>query len=95
MGLVILVPFPAPLELVLPFLFFVESSVSSFIFLLHFLFLFPGRNRSFFGTGESFLFTVSPERRKFDWVGTKLGAEISLDASLFVAADDTTLIIGA
>jgi hypothetical protein len=64
----------------------------NFIFLL----LDPqtGKNRSFFGTGESFLFTVAPERHKFEWVGSKYGAEISLDASLFIAADDTTLIIG-
>ena len=53
-----------------------------------------GRNLAFFGTGESFLFSLSPERRKFDWVGVKMGAEISLDASLFIAADDSTLIVG-
>ena len=54
-----------------------------------------GRNRSYFGTGESFLFSVAPEKRKFDWVGTRQGAEISLDASLFVAADDHHLIVGS
>ncbi|KAK7090595.1 GTPase-activating protein skywalker-like [Littorina saxatilis] len=47
----------------------------------------------FFGTGETFLFTLVPERMKFEWVG-KPDPHVPLSANMFQAGDQTSLLIG-
>ncbi|XP_055335073.1 GTPase-activating protein skywalker-like [Paramacrobiotus metropolitanus] len=53
-----------------------------------------GKNLSYFGTGESFLFALFPEQKIYQWVG--LGKEVTPSPSscLFMAADSNCLIIG-
>ncbi|KAK7499242.1 hypothetical protein BaRGS_00009502 [Batillaria attramentaria] len=51
------------------------------------------RNVSYFGTGETFLFTLVPERCKYDWVGI-LDPHVPHTANMFLAGDDRCLIIG-
>jgi len=54
-----------------------------------------GRNRRFFGTGESFLFQLWPQVNKFNWVGNASdNASIPPDGSMFISADNDRLVIG-
>ncbi|KAL8598839.1 hypothetical protein ACOMHN_015418 [Nucella lapillus] len=47
----------------------------------------------FFGTGETFLFTLVPERMKYDWVG-KPDPHVPLSANMFQAGDNSSLLVG-
>ncbi|XP_076453809.1 GTPase-activating protein skywalker-like [Babylonia areolata] len=47
----------------------------------------------FFGTGETFLFTLVPERVKYEWVG-KPDPHVPLSANMFQAGDNSSLLIG-
>ncbi|OQV17692.1 hypothetical protein BV898_08150 [Hypsibius exemplaris] len=51
---------------------------------------------SFFGTGESFLFTCLPRSRVYPWVGwtSKVGDIPSTYQCLFMAANSSTIVIG-
>ncbi|XP_060604259.1 GTPase-activating protein skywalker-like isoform X2 [Ruditapes philippinarum] len=48
---------------------------------------------SYFGTGETFLFTLWPEKKKYEWVGLK-EENISNTASMFQAGDRKILTVG-
>lgn len=52
------------------------------------------RMLSYFGNGETFIFTLSPMSRKYDWVGKVLKEKTPAGAELFLAADMTTIHIG-
>lgn len=61
-----------------------------------------GLRQAYFGTGETFVFTLSPERRKYQWVGLEQGrnsddetkGDIKHSSELFMAADNHMLTIG-
>ncbi|KAL4220410.1 hypothetical protein ACF0H5_020813 [Mactra antiquata] len=48
---------------------------------------------SYFGTGETFIFTLAPEKKKYDWVGLN-DENIPNTASMFQAGDRSILTIG-
>jgi hypothetical protein len=51
------------------------------------------KNLSYFGTGETFLFTLSPQKKKYEWVGLHED-EIPNTAHMFLAGDNSVLTIG-
>lgn len=55
-----------------------------------------GNRQAYFGTGETFLFSLYPERAKYPWVGMGSGDKESLGhaAELFMAADSKMITIG-
>lgn len=56
-----------------------------------------GNRQAYFGTGETFLFSLYPERAKYPWVGTQQMAGDGMlehSAELFMAADAKMLTIG-
>lgn len=52
-----------------------------------------GNRTAYFGTGETFLFSLYPERAKYPWVGID-GDNIDHSAELFMAADAKMITIG-
>ncbi|XP_015927189.1 GTPase-activating protein skywalker isoform X2 [Parasteatoda tepidariorum] len=50
---------------------------------------------TYFGNGETFLFTISPELRKYHWVGSVSGEDVPHSAKLFMAADNHMINVGA
>lgn len=48
----------------------------------------------YFGSGESFIFTLSPKKQKFEWVGNKLKDETPNHAHMFMAGNDKKISIG-
>ena len=54
------------------------------------------KGRTWFGTGESFLFTLKPERQVFKWVGCQTSIKSSTKAyeDYFIYADDERLQMG-
>ncbi|KFM65953.1 TBC1 domain family member 24, partial [Stegodyphus mimosarum] len=50
---------------------------------------------SYFGSGETFLFTLVPEARKYPWVGYNTDADVPHSAKLFMAADNHMINVGA
>lgn len=52
------------------------------------------KNISYFGTGETFLFTLLPDRKKYPWVGYNRPDIARNAASMFMAGDNSVLIIG-
>ncbi|KAK6632106.1 hypothetical protein RUM44_007136 [Polyplax serrata] len=56
-----------------------------------------GNRQAYFGTGETFLFSLYPERAKYPWVGIQHGvgdAGLHHSAQLFMAADSKMITIG-
>ncbi|XP_071086647.1 GTPase-activating protein skywalker-like isoform X3 [Haliotis cracherodii] len=51
------------------------------------------KNLSYFGTGETFIFTLYPIKLKYDWVGL-LYEDIPNTANMFLAGDTSILTIG-
>lgn len=51
------------------------------------------RRLCYFGTGETFIFTLSPKKRKYEWVGLR-EEEIPNTAHMFLAGDNSVLTIG-
>ncbi|KAJ8977837.1 hypothetical protein NQ317_007965 [Molorchus minor] len=52
-----------------------------------------GNRQAYFGTGETFLFSLYPERAKYPWVGME-GDKVQHGAELFMAADSKMITIG-
>lgn len=52
-----------------------------------------GQNLSYFGTGETFVFTLHPEKKKYEWVGLTQN-NIPNTANMFQAGDRSILTIG-
>ncbi|CAG4972886.1 unnamed protein product [Colias eurytheme] len=57
-----------------------------------------GNRQAYFGTGETFLFSLYPERAKYPWVGCSAGdgkdERLSHGSELFMAADSKMITIG-
>ncbi|XP_066597523.1 GTPase-activating protein skywalker isoform X2 [Prorops nasuta] len=56
-----------------------------------------GQRQAYFGTGETFLFSLYPERAKYPWIGmdsTHNDARVHHSAELFMAADSKMITIG-
>lgn len=53
-----------------------------------------GNRNAYFGTGETFLFSLYPERAKYPWVGMDDGKAVHHAAELFMAADTKMITIG-
>jgi hypothetical protein len=47
----------------------------------------------YFGSGESFLFTLAPEKKQYKWVGLRL-EKITGNQEMFLRADSSKLVIG-
>ncbi|RZF33167.1 hypothetical protein LSTR_LSTR004853 [Laodelphax striatellus] len=52
-----------------------------------------GNRMAYFGTGETFLFSLYPERNKYPWVGIQENS-VNHSAELFMAADSKMITIG-
>lgn len=53
-----------------------------------------GQRQAYFGTGESFLFSLYPERARYQWVGIDSDKNVDHSCELFMAADNKMLTIG-
>jgi len=53
-----------------------------------------GNRQAYFGTGETFLFTLYPERAKYPWVGIEGDKGLGHSSELFMAADSKMITIG-
>ncbi|XP_013200546.1 GTPase-activating protein skywalker isoform X1 [Amyelois transitella] len=59
-----------------------------------------GNRQAYFGTGETFLFSLYPERAKYPWVGCSTNADgkteerVAHGSELFMAADSKMITIG-
>ncbi|KOC63785.1 TBC1 domain family member 24 [Habropoda laboriosa] len=56
-----------------------------------------GQRQAYFGTGETFLFSLYPERAKYPWVGMDSAhndSKVHHSAELFMAADSKMITIG-
>ncbi|KAK0160102.1 hypothetical protein PV328_007543 [Microctonus aethiopoides] len=55
-----------------------------------------GQRQAYFGTGETFLFSLYPERAKYPWIGmdSHNEAKVHHSAELFMAADAKMITIG-
>ncbi|ESP00285.1 hypothetical protein LOTGIDRAFT_141064 [Lottia gigantea] len=51
------------------------------------------KNLSYFGTGETFVFSLYPKKEKYEWVGI-LNEDIKRTASMFLAGDNSVMTIG-
>ncbi|OWF40524.1 uncharacterized protein LOC110463658 [Mizuhopecten yessoensis] len=51
------------------------------------------KNLSYFGTGETFIFTLNPKKQKYSWVGLQQ-EDIPNTANMFLAGDNSMLTIG-
>ncbi|XP_072391493.1 GTPase-activating protein skywalker isoform X2 [Diabrotica undecimpunctata] len=52
-----------------------------------------GNRQAYFGTGETFLFSLYPERAKYPWIGMEVD-KVQHGAELFMAADSKMITIG-
>ncbi|XP_037902983.1 GTPase-activating protein skywalker isoform X2 [Hermetia illucens] len=53
-----------------------------------------GQRQAYFGTGETFLFSLYPDRAKYPWVGIEGDKELGHACELFMAADSKMITIG-
>ncbi|XP_077296921.1 GTPase-activating protein skywalker isoform X4 [Arctopsyche grandis] len=54
-----------------------------------------GNRQAYFGTGETFLFSLYPDRAKYPWIGCAEGSDrVGHGAELFMAADSKMITIG-
>ncbi|XP_030382835.1 GTPase-activating protein skywalker isoform X11 [Scaptodrosophila lebanonensis] len=53
-----------------------------------------GQRQAYFGTGETFLFSLYPERAKYPWVGIENDKDLGHSSELFMAADSKMITIG-
>lgn len=53
-----------------------------------------GQRQAYFGTGETFLFSLYPERSKYPWVGIDGDTKHGHGSELFMAADTKMITIG-
>ncbi|XP_004524802.1 TBC1 domain family member 24 isoform X6 [Ceratitis capitata] len=53
-----------------------------------------GQRQAYFGTGETFLFSLYPERAKYPWVGIENEKDLGHASELFMAADSKMITIG-
>ncbi|XP_055711081.1 GTPase-activating protein skywalker isoform X2 [Phlebotomus papatasi] len=53
-----------------------------------------GQRQAYFGTGETFLFSLYPERAKYPWVGIEGDTKHGHGSELFMAADAKMITIG-
>lgn len=53
-----------------------------------------GQRQTFFGTGESFLFSLTPTPVRYPWVGLDCTKKVSHAEELFMSADNHYLTIG-
>ncbi|KAL9923101.1 GTPase-activating protein skywalker isoform X1 [Glossina fuscipes] len=53
-----------------------------------------GQRQAYFGTGETFLFSLYPERAKYPWVGIAADKDLGHSSELFMAADAKMITIG-
>ncbi|GLV41527.1 skywalker [Carabus blaptoides fortunei] len=53
-----------------------------------------GQRQAYFGTGETFLFSLYPERAKYPWVGMDGDKHLGHGSELFMAADSKMITIG-
>uniref|UniRef100_A0A336KHD1 CSON007320 protein n=1 Tax=Culicoides sonorensis TaxID=179676 RepID=A0A336KHD1_CULSO len=53
-----------------------------------------GNRQAYFGTGETFLFSLYPERAKYPWVGIEGDQNLGHGSELFMAADAKMITIG-
>lgn len=54
-----------------------------------------GNQKRYFGTGETFLFTLHPKAEKFPWVGLKKKEAVNHSAELFMSASKNWISVGA
>ncbi|KAH7942298.1 hypothetical protein HPB49_022679 [Dermacentor silvarum] len=52
------------------------------------------KQRAYFGTGETFLFTFVPEPRRFAWVGADSAQDVPHSSTLFLSANQYVIQIG-
>ncbi|KAH6925889.1 hypothetical protein HPB50_011508 [Hyalomma asiaticum] len=52
------------------------------------------RKQTYFGTGETFLFTFSPDAQRFAWIGVGATRDVPHSAKLFMSANQTMILIG-
>ncbi|XP_075721767.1 GTPase-activating protein skywalker-like [Rhipicephalus microplus] len=52
------------------------------------------RKQAYFGTGETFLFTFTPEARRFAWIGVGAVRDVPHSAKLFMSANQNMVLIG-
>ncbi|XP_055376573.1 GTPase-activating protein skywalker isoform X2 [Condylostylus longicornis] len=53
-----------------------------------------GNRQAYFGTGETFLFSLYPDRAKYPWVGIEGDKSLGHSSELFMAADSKMITIG-
>ena len=53
-----------------------------------------GHRQAYFGTGETFLFSLYPDRAKYPWVGIDGDKNLGHGSELFMAADNSMITIG-
>ena len=53
-----------------------------------------GKKQRYFGTGETFLFSLVPEKKKYPWVGIQSDKNCDHSRELFMAADNEMITIG-
>lgn len=53
-----------------------------------------GQRQAYFGTGETFLFSLYPERARYPWVGIEGDKGLGHGSELFMAADSKMITIG-
>uniref|UniRef100_A0A1S4LK94 Uncharacterized protein n=2 Tax=Ixodes scapularis TaxID=6945 RepID=A0A1S4LK94_IXOSC len=53
------------------------------------------RKQTYFGTGETFLFTFTPQPKRYPWVGANSASDVPHSSKLFLSANQHMIQIGA